>query len=409
MSTARSVSLVLCDAAGELLGTLPTFTVEDPWWQEVESVVTTARERFTAEVFILRLLDVTSDADNGGHVTYLAELVTKPMRELPLKPAGDVGEDEPLRQPWARPGGVSTTIAWADGALAQIGRTRVGPVVQIKTWNLSSVLRLPTADGDVWCKSVPPFLTHEGSIIALVGEDEPALVPPLLASDPEHRTVLLGGVSGADDWNAPEDRLVTMVQTLVRLQARLADRIDDLFAAGLPDWRSRALIRLVETLVARADVRVQVTGAELAALDTLTETLPARFAELGACGVPGTLVHGDFHPGNWRSDGESLVLLDWGDVGVGHPMLDMSSFLAYVPEDARPRVREAWIDAWRRERPGSDPAAADTVLRPIAALRRAVIYQGFLDRIEPSERRYHQADVRNWLRAAIEQAAIPGE
>jgi len=409
MSTARSVSLVLCDAAGELLGTLPAFTVEDPWWQEVESVVTTARERFTAEVFILRLLDVTSDADNGGHVTYLAELVTKPMRELPLKPAGDVGEDEPLRQPWARPGGVSTTIAWADGALAQIGRTRVGPVVQIKTWNLSSVLQLPTADGDVWCKSVPPFLTHEGSIIALVGEDDPALVPPLLASDPEHRTVLLGDVSGADDWNAPEDRLVTMVQTLVRLQARLADRIDDLFAAGLPDWRSRALIRLVETLVARADVRVQVTGAELAALDTLTETLPARFAELGACGIPGTLVHGDFHPGNWRSDGESLVLLDWGDVGVGHPMLDMSSFLAYVPEDARPRVREAWIDAWRRERPGSDPAAADTVLRPIAALRRAVIYQGFLDRIEPSERRYHEADVRNWLRAAIEQAAIPGE
>src|SRR3954453_7174961 len=147
MSTARSVSLVLCDAAGELLGTLPAFTVEDPWWQEVESVVTTARERFTAEVFILRLLDVTSDADNGGHVTYLADLVTKPMRELPLKPAGDAGEEEPLRQPWARPRGVSTTIAWADGALAQIGRTRVGPGVQIKTWNLSSVLRLPTADG----------------------------------------------------------------------------------------------------------------------------------------------------------------------------------------------------------------------------------------------------------------------
>jgi len=409
MSTARSVSLVLCDAAGELLGTLPAFTVEDPWWQEVESVVTTARERFTAEVFILRLLDVTSDADNGGHATYLAELVTKPMRELPLKPAGDAGEDEPLRQPWARPGGVSTTIAWADGALAQIGRTRVGPVVQIKTWNLSSVLQLPTADGDVWCKSVPPFLTHEGSIIALVGEDDPAVVPPLLASDREHRTVLLGDVAGADDWNAPEGRLVAMVQTLVRLQARLVDRIDDLFAAGLPDWRSRALTRLVETLVARADVRVQLTGPERAALDALTESLPGRFAELDTCGIPDTVVHGDFHPGNWRSDGESLVLLDWGDVGVGHPMLDISSFLAYVPEEAQPRVREAWIDAWRRERPGSDPAAADTVLAPIEALRRAVIYQRFLDRIEPSERRYHEADVRNWLRAAIEQAAIPGE
>src|SRR3954449_1061895 len=332
MEAGRRVSLVLCDADGQTLGALPAFTVNDPWWPEVRPVIAGAYELFGVEAIVLRMLNVVSNTYNGGDVTYLAEVVGERPPDLPLTPSAVTDDGaEPLRAAWARPGGVAATIAWADHALSAIGRPRTGPIEQIKTWNLSSVLRLRTADGDVWCKSVPPFLTDEGSIIALVGEDEPALVPPLLASDPEHRTVLLGGVSGADDWNAPEDRLVTMVQTLVRLQARLADRIDDLFGAGLPDWRSRVLIRLVETLVARADVRVQVTGAELAALDTLTETLPARFAELGACGIPGTLVHGDFHPGNWRSDGESLVLLDWGDVGVGHPMLDMSSFLAYVP------------------------------------------------------------------------------
>ena len=116
-------------------------------------------------------------------------------------------------------------------------------------------------------------------------------------------------------------------------------------------------------------------------------------------------MHGDFHPGNWRSDGHSLVLLDWGDAGVGHPMLDMSSFEEYVPEDIGPRVREAWIDAWRAERPGANPLARPSLIAPIAALRRAVIYQGFLDRIEPSERRYHEADVRDWLRAALDLAA----
>ena len=115
---------------------------------------------------------------------------------------------------------MTTTIAWADDALAAIGRPRVGPVVQIKTWNLSSILRLRTADGDVWCKSVPPFLAHEGGIIALVGDDDPTLVPPLLASEPATGTVLLGDVPGDDDWDASEGRLLTMVQTLVRLQAR---------------------------------------------------------------------------------------------------------------------------------------------------------------------------------------------
>ena len=37
----------------------------------------------------------------------------------------------------------------------------------------------------------------------------------------------------------------------------------------------------------------------------------------------------------------------------------------------------------------------------IAALRQAVIYQGFLDAIEPSERIYHEQDPAEWLRRAV--------
>ncbi len=405
MVAGRCVSLVLCDDKGDILGALPSFAVDDPWWPEARSVVWAARERFAAHVIVLRMLHVVSDGDNGGDVTYLAELVGEVPPDLPLGPAPAIDDGvEPLRAAWARPGGVAGAIAWADAALAGIGRPRVGSVEQIKTWNLSSVLRLPTAAGDVWCKSVPPFLTHEGGIIELVGADEPTLVPPLLASNPVSRTVLLGNVPGADDWDAPAERLLLMVDHLVRLQARWSDRVDELLDAGLPDWRDRPLGGLVEALVSRIDVRVQLTDGELRALDDLVGTLQDRFVQLEGCGIPGTLVHGDFHPGNWRSDGRSLVLLDWGDAGVGHPMLDMSSFDQYVPEDVRPRIREAWIEAWRGVRPGSDPARAETVIAPIAALRRAVIYQGFLDRIEPSERRYHEADVRDWLRAAVQRS-----
>jgi hypothetical protein len=406
VAAGRCVSLVLCDGRGDVLGALPSFTVDDPWWPEVGPVVSAARERFATEVIVLRMLHVVSDGANGGDVTYLAELVGEGPPDLPLGPAPAIDDgEEPLRAAWARPGGVAATVRWADDALAGIGRPRVGPVEQIKTWNLSSVVRLPTAAGDVWCKSVPPFLTHEGTIIELVGADEPTLVPPLLASDPATRTVLLGDVPGEDDWDAPAERLLTMVDRLVRLQARWSDRVDELLGAGLPDWRARPLGGLVGSLVSRPEVRAQLTDAELRALDALVGSLRTRFEALDACGIPETLVHGDFHPGNWRSDGRSLVLLDWGDSGVGHPMLDMSSFDQYVPEDVRPRIREAWIEAWRAVRPGSNPARADIVIAPMAALRRAVIYQGFLDRIEPSERRYHEADVRDWLRAALDIAA----
>lgn len=405
MAAGRRVSLVLCDGTGQTLGTLPTFSVDDPWWPEVSPVVAGARERFDVALIVLRMLEVRSDAQNGGDVTYLAELAGEPPSDLPLRPSAPIDDrPEPLRAAWARPGGIGATLAWADGALAAIGRPRVGPMEQIKTWNLSSVVRLPTAADDVWCKSVPSFLTDEGSIIALVGADEPAMVPPVLASERASRTVLLGDVAGQDQWDAPTDLLLAMVDALARLQARWTDRVEELLGAGLPDWRAPALQRLVEALVARADVRAQLSDGEHAELDALVESLRDRFAALAACGIPETLVHGDFHPGNWRSDGRSLVLLDWGDVGVGHPMHDMSSFEAYVPDDVRPRIRDQWIDAWRRVRPGSDPARAETLIRPIAALRRAVVYQGFLDHIEPSERPYHESDVRDWLKAAVRAA-----
>ncbi len=406
MAAGRRVSLVLCDASGEVLGSLPSFTVADPWWPEAHPVVALVRERFDIDVIVLRMLNVVSDSTNGGDVTYLAELTDQPPPDLALAPAPTIDDRaEPLRMEWARPGGVRAAIAWADDALAAIDRPRVGPAEQIKTWNLSSVLRLPTAEGSVWCKSVPPFLTDEGVIIPLVGADEPTLVPPLLAWDPASRTVLLDDVGGEDDWDAPEDRLLRMVHALVRLQARWIDRVDVLLDAGLPDWRARSLSHLAEALVSRPDVRAQLTDPERREVDALVGSLPDRVAALAACGVPETLVHGDFHPGNWRFDGRSLVLLDWGDVGVGHAMLDMSSFEAYVPADVRPRVRKSWIDAWRAERPGADPERADELIAPIAALRRAVIYQGFLDGIEPTERPYHASDVREWLQEAVAYAA----
>lgn len=44
------------------------------------------------------------------------------------------------------------------------------------------------------------------------------------------------------------------------------------------------------------------------------------------------------------------------------------------------------------------------LLEPVAALRQAVIYRGFLDGIEPSERVYHADDPPLWLRRAAELA-----
>jgi thiamine kinase-like enzyme len=136
--------------------------------------------------------------------------------------------------------------------------------------------------------------------------------------------------------------------------------------------------------------------ADLVSLDRLVDELPDRFAALDGCGTEPGLIHGDFHPGNWRGGVGTLVLLDWGDSGVGHPLLDMPAFLGRMPAESASRVRDHWVALL----PG-DAKRASELIAPIAALRQALIYRSFLDGIEPAEHRYHQADVPQWLREAI--------
>lgn len=200
-----------------------------------------------------------------------------------------------------------------------------------------------------------------------------------------------------------------MVHKLVALQARWVGRVDELLAAGLPDWRASCLPGRARSTMGRPDVRALFTGDELRGLDALVADLPLRLAGLDACGLPGTLVHGDFHPGNWRFGENGLVLLDWGDSIVGHPLLDFATFLPRVAEDLRGAVREAWLEAWQAVLPDADPARAAAFIGPIVAVRLAVGYQRFLDAIEPSERRYHEDDVSLWFRRALAAAQeVPG-
>jgi aminoglycoside phosphotransferase (APT) family kinase protein len=168
----------------------------------------------------------------------------------------------------------------------------------------------------------------------------------------------------------------------------------------VPDVRAQPFRQQVEVMVEHeADV---LPIAERRVLDDLVDGLAARFAALADCGVPDTLVHGDFHPGNVRSDGTSRVLIDWGDSIIAHPALDMIRLRDWEPGGPTPALTGVWCEFWRQAVPGSDPERAVELIAPLAGLRDAVSYRGILSSIEPAERRYHDEDVAIGLRAAVE-------
>jgi Ser/Thr protein kinase RdoA (MazF antagonist) len=348
-----------------------------------------------ADVTVLRLVRAEPDPDDpfgmGGAVTYVAEL----HGSVPdgLRPTSESLDDHPLRLPWAQVGGPARELAWAEQVLAECGRERTGPPHQMRAWNLSSIWTIPTNVGPVWLKSVPPFFAHEGAIIERLAAPE---LPPLLGSTAGR--VLMADIAGTDQYDAALPTLEHAVAALVSIQHRVTDQVDELLALGLADWRWPALRVRIDDVAVRH--RHELDRAEQRALDRLVGTLDRRCADIDACGLPMALVHGDFHPGNLRGDDAHLFILDWGDCGVGHPLFDVAAMMERLDPAWCTSLMATWARAWRGHRPASDPLRAATLIEPVAALRQAVIYRGFLDGIEPSERCFHAADPARWLRRA---------
>ena len=92
-----------------------------------------------------------------------------------------------------------------------------------------------------------------------------------------------------------------MVEAWSPIQVAWAGRTEELLALGLPDWRAPFLAG--RSPMSSSGPRDQLTAGERATARPFPRR-PARPPGRGrGCGLPDTLVHGDFAPGNVRGDG----------------------------------------------------------------------------------------------------------
>lgn len=376
---------------GRYVGALPPFEMASPWWSDVEPVVAHVDRVLGVRTAVLRLVCVADpDGGRGGTVTYHVEAL-EPPRDGALDPTppadwAAITAPQPQRAEWAEPGGPSALVDWA---VAALGEPLPGRPVQVKSWNLSCVYRLPTGRGPVWAKATGAFMVADAQAIDVVAGHDRQLVPALLAA--EGQRSLLADAPGVDCYETDDATIRAVVARWVAVQAAAADDVE---LGTLP---ARPASELAERLAGLVERRL----AGDADAERLVDAVPALVAALGTAGLPTTLVHGDFHPGNWRSDGVGRRILDWGDCYVGHPAADIQRLIGWLPPEQGTVAARAWIDAWRAQRPGSRPERALAPMRVLNHVLGALLYQGFLDNIEPDERIYHADDPVTEIRAAI--------
>lgn len=262
-----------------------------------------------------------------------------------------------LRPGWARRGWHAEATRWGDARLADAGIERSGPVDQVRVWSLSCILKFPTGHGPVFFKAVPPFFRQEGKTTAMLARDFPDLMPDVVAVHPRKGWMLMRPLRGKELYECGADTWPGGVRALAAMQISYAGRADELLSAGIRDRRLRTLRASIAPTLADNAVVGGLESDEVSALRSYSPRLEAMCDDLEALGIPDSLMHGDFHPGNVMENDGTYTIFDWTDACVSHPFLDMPVFAASKRKDDPPdivdRLWKAYLDIWFDNPPAS--------------------------------------------------------
>jgi len=269
---------------------------------------------------------------------------------------------------WRDPSWRAQAYEWIDARLSEVGRDRTGQIDQPHMSPWATVLRVPTADGDLWFKASQEALRHEVAIVERIAARHPEFVPPLLAADANAGWMLMADAGeplrAVVARERSLDRWYDVLPRYAEVQRDLAGDVDHLLAAGIPDRRLATLPSAYERLV-------QEIGAE----QRFREAVPMVVdlcAELAAYALPELLQHDDLHDGQVFLRNGHYVLLDWGDACISHPFFTLSvtldGVLAWGLDDVANSVdttpfRDAYLAAFGDHDPGDLVAAARIATR----------------------------------------------
>jgi hypothetical protein len=415
------------------------------WTADAEVTATALRELLGADTILLRSLE--EHEDSAARVQR-ATLVAAPRDAAAPPPpgAGWVGRadldalaragnehaavaaralDEPAGgTPWADPGWFHAAEGWLRASLERLGAAATGPVRQLRVWELSCILKAPTAGGDVYLKAIPdaPQFANEGVVMQALAALFPDHVPVPLAVDAGRRWTVLADfgeeLGGGDDdhgWDVPFEVREDVVRTFARLQVRAAPHADRLLAAGLPDrglgWlaeQARGWLPEVEATgrLPGIDAATWLSTGEAAELRAAVPRLVAMCGELAGHAVPPSVVHGDLHLANVAKGPRGHVFFDWTDACVAHPFVDLLTMFQAGEElevegPERDRLRDAYLAEWTGFEPAGRLLRAWRLAEPLGALHHAVGYRILAEHLRGPVDPHMAASTAWWLRKVL--------
>jgi len=243
---------------------------------------------------------------------------------------------DPNLGPFARPGWLRDLFGWIQDQLDPLNLRLTGPFRQLTASPTFSLIRFETNGPAVWFKAVGGTNVREYGIITALAPLFPFFLPRIIATRPEWSawlTIEADGTSPDADsdfavWNAVSTKLAA-------LQVASLQQTDRLLSVGCRDLSVNALLNCVDEFFATMQELMRrqtktpppiLTSGELLALaDRVKQVLSG----LAASGIPATLNHLDFNPGNVLVYDRHCIFIDWAEAAIGHPFLTFEYLLEY--------------------------------------------------------------------------------
>jgi Phosphotransferase enzyme family len=286
------------------------------------------------------------------------------------------------RLPWERPDWLAEATSWIRERVEVTGEIEQP---HVRWW--STVLRVPTARGDLFFKAVAPVHHFEAPVTARLSELQPGRVPDVVDVDSGRGWFLMrdAGLRLRELIESPEDlrHWEGVVPEYARLQLDVAPHADEFLGLGTPDERLDVLPDLLRDLLAKRPHGL--TEDQLRRAEEAVPRFEEMCRELADDGLPATIQHDDLHDGQVFVRDGRYVVFDWGDSCVSHPLLSLTVTLRSIAwrldlEPGGPelrRLRDVYVEPF-----GRTPEIADLAYR-VGTLARAMAWDRMVSAREP--------------------------
>jgi len=326
-------------------------------------------------------------------------------------------EKESPSGPFARLGWFKELSEWVEAVIEPLGFHLNGNVRQLNASSSFSLVRFETDGPALWFKAVGEPNQKEFLITRTLAQLFPNCIPGVLAVRPDWNGWLTREAAGKLLGEVREDALwQRAAAALAELQIDSIDHGARILGTGARDLGAAELSKLIQPFMkSMAQLMERQTKVPPATLDhdellLLGDRIQSALDALEALGIPETLGHLDFNPGNIIVSPSRCTFLDWAEAYVGNPFFSAQYLLEHLRRTngtdsaAETKLVEAYCAQWEHVVPPGAVAEGLALAPLLAVFAYAAGSNAWEDteRLQPATAGYLRSLTRRMSREANE-------